>query len=234
MGAYSGTVIRPSTGRSVFWTLAPVLAGLGRQLDELGITWYSIGNADHLDNIPPGGHTPWKPGAPAGMVTAIDVMKAPYADVERRILKFLRDPTYPTTFIDFINVNYTQYDFDGREQGDSGDGHLHLEGLGNKVGATSTLFRDMWAPAKPSPVPHPATTTKGEPMFALVKLRNDARVFKAENSVLQHLTAKQYQSAQVFLKATGQRVDEFVVADEEELATYGTVVEKQNTKVEGL
>lgn len=154
MGAYSGTVTRPSTGKAVAWKLAPGLALLGRQLDKLGITWYSIGNADHLKKQ--GGHTPWKPGAPFGIVTAIDVMEPRYADVEARILRAMRSDV-DTSWIDFINVNGSQYDWDGRRQASSGDHHLHLEVLGNRTSFTSNLFYEMWGfPELPKPTPKPA------------------------------------------------------------------------------
>jgi hypothetical protein len=160
MGAYQGTVIRPSTGKPVVWRLAPGLALLGRQLDQLGITWYSIGNADHLKRS--GGHTPWKPGAPLGVVTAIDVMASPYADVERRILKLMKSD-FDTSWVDFVNTNGSQYDWDGRRQGSSGDHHLHLEVLGNRTSFTSNLFYAMWAPTPPPVVkPPPVVETPTE------------------------------------------------------------------------
>jgi hypothetical protein len=156
MGAYSGTVTQPSTGRRVAWTLAPGLAKLGRQLDKLGITWYSIGDVGHLKRK--GGHTPWKPGAPFGTVTAIDVMASPYAVVERGILRLMKQDNYDTTWIDFINTNGSQYDWNGRRQGSSGDHHLHLEVLGSRTSFTSDLFYDMFGwPAGTRPPTTPPT-----------------------------------------------------------------------------
>ncbi len=164
MGAYSGVVTRPSNGARVAWTLAPGLATLGRQLDKLGITWYSIGNADHLKRS--GGHTPWKPGAPFGTVTAIDVMASPYAVVEKAILRLMKQASYDTSWIDFINTNGSQYDYDGRRQASSGDHHLHLEVLGNRTSFTSNLFYDMFgwpAGTKPSPPPKPPVVVTPPP-----------------------------------------------------------------------
>jgi hypothetical protein len=149
MGAYKGIVTNPFTKKKVEWVLAPGLAALGKQLDALGITWYSIGNADHLDNRPAGAHTPWKTGTNGKTVTAIDVMKSPYADVEKRILKLMRTDDYDTTWIQFINVNGSQYDYAGRRLQSSGDHHLHLEIKPKRTSFTSNLFYDMFG--KPTP-----------------------------------------------------------------------------------
>lgn len=246
MSNYSGSVIRPSTGRAVTWTLAPVLASIGRDLDRMGITWYSIGDHAHL--LRNGGHTPWKPGAPLGMVTAIDVMKSPYSDVEARYLLVAKS-RFDTSFVDFANTNYHQYDFDGSYQGPSGDGHWHLETLGSRTGGSSTMIRQMWPErfsTSPPPAPAQADTTHlGDPMsFQLVKLRSNDAVLKAEAGTLQWLTPKQFSAAQGYilahLPATASAADKqraivpFVVEDEEALTFFGDVVEGQVKKVNGL
>jgi hypothetical protein len=255
MGAYSGTVTQPSTGRRVDWKLAPGLVGLGAQLDKLGITWYSIGNTDHLKKH--GGHTPWKPGAPFGMVTAIDVMKGNYPDVASRILRLMKLAAYDTSWIDFINTNYQQYDYDGRWQAESGDGHLHLEVLGNRTTFTSTLFFDMWgyppgvakppaAPSIPAKPPVSTTTWKWEDdVLKTVKIRSRNEVYLVRGSgELQHLSKDQFTNVKAFnLKqlpsnaATADKTkvqEPFVVENEEALAAFGTKIIAQTSQVEGL
>lgn len=229
MGGYSGSVVNPAIGKTVKWTLAPGLVHLGMQLDALGVTWYSIGNADHLKGK--GGHTPWKPGAPAGMVTAIDVMKTPDADVEKAILKLMKTVSYDTSWIDFINTNGHQYDWDGRYQGTSGDMHLHLETLGNRTVFTSNLFYDMFgwpSGKKPTPAPATPTVTTKEDDMVLVKLSSRGDIWKSEGNVLWHLSPEQYAAA----KSAGVAVK--TVASEEELSFYGSEVKSLPTKVTGL
>lgn len=256
MGTYSGTVTRPSNGQKVAWTLAPGLATLGRQLDKLKITWYSIGNADHLDNVPAGGHTPWKPKAPFGMVTAIDVMKTPDSLVERAILALMKNPHYDTSWIDFINTNGSQYDFDGRRQGSSGDYHLHLETLPQRTRFTSNLFYDMFGwPAgvihpsgtTPSPV-HPVApstaTWKAEDMLTFVKLTSRPDVYLVTAAGLQHLSPAQLKTGQnanlAKLPSNATQTDKdkvtnpFTVGTEAELATFGSKIIPTVDKVEGL
>ncbi len=248
MGGYSGTVIRPTTGRAVRWSLAPGLAVLGRQLDALGITWYSIGDKYHLSRV--GGHTPWKPSAPYGIVTAIDVMKSGYADVEKRILKLMKSAGYDTSFIDFINVNYSQYDWDGRKQGPSGDGHLHLEVLGSRTQFTSNLFNDMFGVAKPTvpkttPVSAVTITWEDDDMFKFVKLRSKPEVYLVrQDGKLQHLGPAQLEALQgANLKALPTGADAknkakvtepFVVENEAALAAFGTEIVPQASQVAGL
>lgn len=252
MGAYKGTVTRPSNGQKVAWILAPGLGILGHQLDKLGIVWYSIGNADHLKLH--GGHTPWKPGAPAGMVTAIDVMKTPDSLVEKAILALMRSENYDTSWIDFINTNGHQYDWNGRFQASSGDLHLHLECLGVRTSFNSNLFYDMFGwpvgVVKPSvikPSDTPASTVtlrKDDNMITLVKLRTRDDVWAAEDGELQHLSPAQFKSAQAFnksrLPSTASVADKtvvatpFVVENEEELALYGRKIVPLTSTVEGL
>jgi hypothetical protein len=254
MGGYSGAVTHPATGRLVRWQLAPGLADLARQLDRLRIGWYSIGDAGHLRRQ--GGHTPWKPGAPFGTVTAIDVMKGNYPDVERRILRLMNMDSYDTTWIDFINTNYHQWDWNGRSQGGSGDGHLHLEVLGNRTKFSSMLFYDMFGypagvekPAATPPMPPtpPASTVswKDYDMLKLVKLRSADEVYLSrEDGKLQHLSPAQFKAAQNFnLKclpsgagaADKSKVTEaYVVENEAELALFGNEIVPLTGQVEGL
>lgn len=252
MGALSGTVIRPSTGKAVKWKLAPGLVTLGKQLDKLGITWYSIGNADHLKKQ--GGHTPWKPGAPAGMVTAIDVMKTPDALVEAAILKLMHTDSYDTSWIDFINTNGSQYDWNGRRQGSSGDYHLHLETLGNRTSFSSNLFYDMlgWpagvkkpvSAQKPTVMPTSTATWKAEDMLSFVKLTSRPDVYLVTAAGLQHLTPAQLKAGQAFnlakMPTSATQADKdkvtnpFTVATEAELATFGTKIIPTADTVEGL
>lgn len=227
MGAYNGTVIRPSTGRQVAWTLAPILISVARDLDAIGITWYSIGNTDHLRGE--GGHTPWKPGAPPGVVTAIDVMATPYADVERRVVSVLRS-VLNTSFVDFVNTNGHQYDWNGRRQGPSGDYHWHLEVLGARTTGVTTLARAVWFERFSAPPAPPILQqhTRGDLDMQMVKVRSRDEVWKVlGNGVLQHVTPAQFNA----LREAGAPLA--TVDSEEELAAFGTVIAVKTVKVMG-
>lgn len=258
MGAYKGVVRQPGSGRIVNWELAPGLALLGKQLDKLGITWYSIGNADHLRKQ--GGHTPWKPHAPFGVVTAIDVMKSGYPAVQAAILKLMKNRTYDTTWIDFINVNYNQYDWNGKRQGPSGDGHLHLEVLPSRTSFSSNLFYDMFGwpagavnvtptnkPVTPPTITPPPTVTFDweDDMYRTVKLRSRDEVWLVRgDGRLQHLSKAQFDAVKAAnlkmlpsgadAKTKAKFTEAFVVENEESLAAFGTTIVKQASEVEGL
>jgi hypothetical protein len=244
----------------VRWVLAPVLVELGKQLDKLGITWYSIGDGNHLKKA--GGHTPWKSGTDGHTVTAIDVMKSGYAAVDAALLRVMRSNT-DTTWIDFTNSNYIQRDWNGRVQGPSGDGHLHLEVLASKVGvAAPPLFYEMFGypvgvvkvpPAKAPVLTPPAPPTAPTPtvpfweadMIKIVKLRSaDAVYVQRPDGKLQHVSKAQLTVAQTFnlkmLPAGASEKDKakvtepFVAENEAALALFGTAIVSLTDQVEGL
>jgi hypothetical protein len=223
MGATHGRVTNPHTGGSVEWTLAQPIADINAQCKEAGIVCYTIGNSAHLRGT--GDHTPWSRGKPAGKLFAADVMKSGHADVERRILALMRDPDYDTTWIDFVNVNGSQYDYAGKWLKPSGDHHLHVSVEGWAVREKVTLIRDMFGGPKPdslSPKPDkPQPRRVGIPMFTLVKVRNDPKIYKAEAGRLLHLTPVQFRALQAALRKYGVVDEPFVVADEHELAAFG-------------
>lgn len=250
MGGYSGTVIRPATGKAVRWVLAPGLQVIGQQLDKLGITWYSIGDAYHLSRQ--GGHTPWKPGAPFGVVTAIDIMKSGYATVEKSILRVMKSDV-DTTFIDFINVNGSQYDWDGRRQGSSGDFHLHLEVLGGRTNFTTNLGYEVFGypagvkkPTSSKPqTPAPTVTWEDPDMFKFVKLRSTDPVYVVRGGgKIQHVSKDQLTALQnANLKALpsgatdkdkAKVTEVFVVENEKVLAGFGTEIIALTDQVQGL
>jgi hypothetical protein len=64
------------------WQLARPLVALRDRLRRYGYTVYDIGDARHLDHVPPEDHTPysetgWPGTTPYGWVTAIDIMPPP-------------------------------------------------------------------------------------------------------------------------------------------------------------
>ena len=131
MVAKTGTARNPFSGKAVPWALAKVLQKEAEVAESMGITVYSIGNPDHLDNRPAGGHTPWRDGSPQGIVWAIDIMvdhkgKAYVEEFEDFVVAYCKSDA-DTTAIRFFNLNYSQYNFAGTKRRSSGDGHFHLE-----------------------------------------------------------------------------------------------------------
>jgi hypothetical protein len=144
----TGTVRNPFSGKSVRWNLAPVA-------ESIGIIVWSIGNADHLDNTPAGGHTPWRNGSVVGTVWAVDIMvdhkgKAYLEQFEDFVIRYCKSDA-DTTWIKFFNLNGSQYDFAGRRLRGSADHHLHLEVRDGKQNAAGGLMA-AWKRHKNPPV----------------------------------------------------------------------------------
>ncbi len=144
MVAKTGTVRNPFSGRSVPWALAKCLQREAEIAESIGLIVYSIGNPDHLDNRPAGGHTPWRDGSPVGVVWAIDIMvdakgKDYLREFEQFAIRYCKSDA-DTTAIRFFNVNGSQYKFNGIRKWDSGDHHFHLEIENGKQNANLGLM----------------------------------------------------------------------------------------------
>ncbi|MGH3646216.1 MAG: hypothetical protein ACRDTM_03425 [Micromonosporaceae bacterium] len=130
----------PAGGTPVAWVVAQPVQDMLDQAKTLG--WAdsgTIGNGDHLRKH--GDHTPWSHGKKRGILYAKDTKDPPW--LEKELLKLCRKPDYDTTWIDFINVNGSQYNFAGKRVADSGDFHLHISVRAGKELTRVTLFRDI-------------------------------------------------------------------------------------------
>ena len=157
---------------------------------------YSIGNADHLDNRPAGGHTPWRDGSPVGVVWAIDIMvdhegAAYLREFEKFVVSYCKSNA-DTTAIRFFNLNGSQYKFNGIRKWDSSDRHFHLEIENGKQNATLGLMAAWKAhkfpakpPTTPKPVP-PAPEISKEKTVFLVR-RSDGAVYKTDGFRAEHV-----------------------------------------------
>lgn len=133
-------VVSPSTGRTVAWTLTKPVADLAGQCEMHGFYIAgTIGNPDHLDGH--GDHTPWSAGKLPGWIYALDA-RLP-ADFERWIVDTCKRDDYETSWIDFFNINGSQYNNAGRRVADSDDkDHLHISVNKGFEHTSVTLFDD--------------------------------------------------------------------------------------------
>lgn len=231
MTSTSGVVTRPSNGKRVSWKAAVPIVDAVRQANASGITAYVIGDASHLRRS--GGHTPWKPGAPYGVVTATDIMVSNPATFEKALLRLMKASGYDTTWIDFININGHQYDFDGRYQGTSGDHHLHLEALGGRTNhAGNTLIRDAVSLTKGGPMPGakppvvkptPAPTVpKEEEEMRLVQTKGLDPVYLTDLKTRVHVDRARRDA----LLAAGVKL--YVLDPKHDLKAFGPVVDEES------
>lgn len=130
----------PRPGTVVSWRLAQPIQDLLDQdsalseFQNLG----TVGNLYHLQKH--GGHTPWRGGSKRGIIWAKDTHCPPgfLAWLIRKCKS-----SYDTTWIDFFNCDYKQYDSAGNYLGTSGDGHFHCEVADGHENARTTLFTDF-------------------------------------------------------------------------------------------
>lgn len=113
----------PPVGTVVQWFAVQPVVDLATQ--ALAAGWPILGTIGekftHLTKH--GDHTPWSAGKKRGYVYAIDL--APSAAFEAYLVALCRSD-FDTTWIDFWNMNGSQYDHAGNRLADSGDHHLHL------------------------------------------------------------------------------------------------------------
>lgn len=211
MVAKSGTVRNPRTNKDVSWTLAMCLQREAAVAESMGITVYSIGNADHLDNVPAGGHTPFRAGSVVGTVWAIDVMVdhkgAAYAkEFEKFVVAYCKS-NVDTTWIRFFNVNGSQYNYAGTRLRASGDVHFHLEVEDGKQFVMTRLMA-AWKAFKAAP-----TTPQPPAAFARVgaidtarlkQISGDPKVWLAAPGKKAHVKSpEELKAIQAFMKTRG-------------------------------
>lgn len=125
-----GTVVRPAgsddyfppPGTRVQWRAHGIIQRMYDQAKVHGVEVKGvIGNLDHLRKH--GGHTPWEPNKPLGVVHAIDLEAPGLGDFILGICRSDED----TSFIEFLNWRGRQYDYGGNDLGPNDDEHLHFE-----------------------------------------------------------------------------------------------------------
>lgn len=130
--------IGPRPGTVVTYRLAQPIIDLGEQAEKL--LWRILGikgNTPHLQKN--GDHTPWSEGKVPGVIYAIDV--APPADFEAWLVAKCRS-AYDTRWIDFFNINGSQYNAAGYRVRSSDDHHLHISVARGYEDKSVTLFAD--------------------------------------------------------------------------------------------
>jgi len=141
--ALGGTVVRPEgsddyfppEGTRVTWRAHGIIQRMYDQAKAHGVEVKGvIGNTDHLRKH--GGHTPWEPDKPLGVVHAIDLEAPGLGDFILAICRTNED----TSFIQFMNWRGRQYDYGGNDIGSSGDQHLHFHVKAGREGLAVDLI----------------------------------------------------------------------------------------------
>lgn len=128
----------PKPGTVVGWRLAQPIIDLGKSAEELGWPILGIvGNTAHLKKT--GDHTPWSKGKRPGVIYAIDVH--PPNGFQAWLIAQCRS-SYDTRWIDFFNINGSQYNAAGVRVAPSTDTHLHISVAKGYEDTHVTLFRD--------------------------------------------------------------------------------------------
>ncbi len=213
MVAKKGTVKNPHTGKSVPWTLAAVLVREAENAEACGIVVWSIGNDDHLDNVPAGGHTPFRAGSVVGIVWAIDVMvdhkgTAYLKEFEKFVVDYCKSNA-DTTWIKFFNLNGSQYDYAGKRLRPSGDVHFHLEVKDGKQNAAGGLLA-AWR-AKKQPTTPPATAPAMPAIYSRLGFVAEARLKQIDGDTKVWLTGRD-KKAHVANPAELRAIQEFMKA----------------------
>lgn len=177
----------------------------------MGITVWSIGNEDHLDNKPAGGHTPWRDGSPVGVVWAVDIM------VDHKGLAYLEEfedfvvayckSSADTTAIRFFNVNGSQYGYAGNRKKDSGDKHFHLEIENGKQNAALGIMA-AWKAKKSGPALPPLPDIFNRLGFIadarLKQITGDPKVWLTGRGKKAHVSSPaELAKVQAYMKARG-------------------------------
>jgi hypothetical protein len=157
----------PKAGTTVKYRLAQPIVDLAEQAKELGWRILGIiGDTSHLRKD--GDHTPWPRGKKQGIVYAIDLDDP--AGFEQWYVATARSD-YDTTWIDFVNVNGSQYDNAGTRVAGSGDHHLHVSVAAGHEDTHVTLLTDYAAAKAGKPVPSTSKEddmAKGDDLWALL------------------------------------------------------------------
>jgi hypothetical protein len=158
---------KPPPGTRVEWVVAQPVQDMVDQGKKLGLhNVGTIGNVDHLRKH--GDHTPWSAGKQRHIVYAKDTSDPPW--LEKHLLRLCRKDDYDTTWIDFINVNGSQYNFAGVRLGDSGDFHLHISVRAGHELTRVTLFRDIDRLHRKVPLTTPRAVAAPKPKGPLMSL----------------------------------------------------------------
>lgn len=143
----SGFSVRPTTGpyrcgnvrpgTRVAWRAATPILQIATAFDNHGVTAYIPGDSYHLRGC--GDHTPWSTGKVYGRIFATDIMYPNIPKLQTWILGIMRGPT-DTGWIDFININGSQYNAQGSRVNSSGDHHLHISATKGAVNQAIPTF----------------------------------------------------------------------------------------------
>lgn len=163
----------PPVGTVVQWYAVQPVVDLATQALKAG--WPILGTiGEKLTHLTKhGDHTPWS-DKKRGYVYAIDL--APPAPFEAHLVALCKSD-FDTTWIDFWNMNGSQYDHAGNKVADSGDHHLHLSVALGYEAKHVTLITDYLtkvtaaAPTKTStPVPQQEDDMagRGEDIYTLL------------------------------------------------------------------
>lgn len=120
-GPYRCGSIRPGT--RVAWRATTPILQIATTFDNYGVTAYIIGDSYHLRGCQD--HTPWSTGKVYGRIFACDVMYPDIPKLQGWILSVMRG-AIDTSWIDYININNSQYNSSGQRVASSGDHHLHI------------------------------------------------------------------------------------------------------------
>jgi hypothetical protein len=156
----------PPVGTVVPYRLAQPIVDLAQQATDFGMPILgTIGEKlTHLTKH--GDHTPWSAGKTRGVIYAIDLDDRGHADFEAYLVRACKS-TYDTTWIDFFNINGSQYNNAGVKVGSSGDEHCHISVAAGFEAAHTTLLAGYFKPA-PAPAPQEAPMDRGEDIFRLL------------------------------------------------------------------
>lgn len=173
MVALTGSATRPAgsdsywppVGTVVPYKLAWPIVDLAEQAEAHGMPILGVlGNVEHLRKH--GDHTAWSLGKRRGVIYAIDLDDREFPDFESYLVRTC-ESDYDTMWIDFFNVNGTQYNNAGVPLGPSGDEHCHISVAAGYEGKHVTLLTDYFKPAAP-PATKGASMDRGEDIFRLL------------------------------------------------------------------
>lgn len=146
-GNKRGTITRPAgsdgypppPGTVVPWVLSQPTQDNLKQKYLLG--WEHLGDLGNIEHLKlHGDHTPWSASKLRGIVYADDTKDPGW--LEEQLASLCGIDSYDTSWIDFYNINYRQYDYTGRVITSSYDSHLHISVKLNSELVSHTLLLD--------------------------------------------------------------------------------------------